>query len=394
MIEVNQAQARVRRSLETTFGTEQGVPQLLGERGGVRTFIQPFQHFAAVDGDGMGGIVRGCQGVEGFEERLKNLVGTLLLISRRAVKIDLEDAPALQLSFTLALLGGDEIAADFPRKVLQERSLAVASVAEEHDQIHVPCLNILLECPIQPGFHIGLHGKLRIQASRLCIAVARARIGAKQVAEPGDDLRAQGGERRCRHWAGCVGLEVCGQKRQRVTRIHEASLRVGMSSAVQECPQLRHVDGVASRPVETLILAARSPKQEGLLIKNNMEEGRGKCEQIIAGRDAGACFHRFTCIPGMVGARHTALICHGVVVGQHHIAACHDDVARADIAMYQPHLMQLPKRLTQVSDPAQDQRLDRWLRQFFPVQFKHSRQVMKRDPFNPFQQCGKSVPLP
>ena len=125
--------------------------------GFVISLLQPLKHLAAVDGDCMCGIAHRCRGVEGFKESFQNLVGTLVLISRRAIKIDLEHTPAFKRSFTQTLLGRDEFATDGSRKVLQKRRLAIASISKQHDQINFPGLNVPLKCAIQPSFHIGLY---------------------------------------------------------------------------------------------------------------------------------------------------------------------------------------------------------------------------------------------
>ena len=66
-------------------------------------------------------------------------------------------------------------------KVLQERSLAVSSVPTEDDRRNSPFADGVRQHPIQSRFDVGVVSEVGVEPPCLCIAEARAGIGAQYL---------------------------------------------------------------------------------------------------------------------------------------------------------------------------------------------------------------------
>ena len=149
-----------------------------------------------------------------------------------------------------------------------------------------------------------------------------------------------------------------------------------------------------SFPIQATILAALPGKVEGIPVEQHMEQTGGQGEEIIARLDRRTVVDAMARVQRVAVAHRLAGFGHRIVIGQNHFPALDDDVARADIAMYQTNLMQSPERVAQVSQPAQQEVLQAGLAQIIGMQGKHAGQVRHGDSLDPFHQGNEAIRLP
>jgi hypothetical protein len=130
-----------------------------------------------------------------------------------------------------------------------------------------------------------------------------------------------------------------GQESQCRAGVRKAICFDGACRPLEKLDHLLQPHRINCRPVEATVLDAFAGKVERGLVKQHVEEARSESKEIVAGRNGCTAFGSVTGVQGIATARRAAGFADRVVVGQHHIAARDNDVARADVSVHQTHLM-------------------------------------------------------
>ena len=298
--------------------------------------------------------------------------------------------------------------------MLQQRGLAVAGVAAQHDQPDAATPHVVIQRLFERRLDVSPLGEIAVETACLPVSVPRTRIRLQQRPQPRDgllapfDRRTVGGastgagirrgrrQRLVRQRRIARGGQLRRPERlQRLLRRPEPPAWVRVRRPVEKLGDDRMLRAIDSLPVQAALLDQIGSVSERLVLEEHVEEtGRQRVEVVRRRRRPAGDGRRGAVERGAGSAFRYADLANEIVVGQHEVAAGHDHVARADVAVHQPVAVQHVERLAHRPQPPDGQSLSGFLALLLGQQWEDTREVAQRRAVDPGHERGECILAP